>query len=103
MYVKRLIVTALVAALTLLGAAIPAAADHTHVKLLGNGQCVVLAEGSGEAEVQLPGYEEFEENRRHPLHVKVHLGEPGERNGQAVIFVKGSEGDLQNCNGYVND
>lgn len=102
MFVKRVVVTALVAALMLMGAAIPASADHLHVKLLGNGQCVILAAAGGERFVELPGYEHEPENRRHPLHVKVHLGAPGTRGGKEVIWVYGSEGDLANCDGYVN-
>jgi hypothetical protein len=80
----------------------PAAADHTHVRQVGNGACVVLAEGSGEAGVQLPHQEDHAEDRRHPLHVKVHLGAAGTRGGDEVVWVKGSEGDLANCARYVN-
>ncbi|MCY7325830.1 MAG: hypothetical protein LH605_06840 [Microbacteriaceae bacterium] len=29
-------------------------ADHTHVKKIGNGSCVVIVEGSGEGSVELP-------------------------------------------------
>ncbi len=43
--VKRLVRPALGAVLLLALAATPALANHSHVKLLGNGQCVVLAEG----------------------------------------------------------
>jgi hypothetical protein len=83
--------------------AIPASASHTHVLLLGNGQCVVLAADGGEKWVELPHADEFTPDRRHPLHVNVHLGAPGMRQGEHVIFVQGSPGDLANCDGYVND
>lgn len=83
--------------------AVPAAATHTHVRMTGNGSCVVLAANGGEHDVQLPHADAFAENRRHPLHVKVHLGEPGERHGETVVWVQGSEGDRINCDGYVND
>ncbi len=51
---KRLVRPALGAALLLALAATPALANHSHVMLLGNGQCVVLAEGGGEDDVVLP-------------------------------------------------
>lgn len=84
-----------------LALALPAAAAHTHVMQTGNGACVVLAANGGEQDVQLP-HAEGAENRRHPLHVNVHLGEPGVRHGEAVIWVAGSPGDTDNCSGYVN-
>jgi hypothetical protein len=87
----------------LAGAALPAAATHTHVRMTGNGSCVILAPNGGENGVQLPHADEFAQNRRHPLHVNVHLGEPGTRNGEAVVWVRGSAGDLEHCDGYVND
>ena len=55
-----------------------AAADHVHFRVVGNGQCVLLAPDGGEQYVELPHAEEFPANRRHPLHVNVHLGQPGE-------------------------
>ena len=51
---KRLVRPALGAAVLLALAAAPVLANHTHVKLLGNGQCVVLAENGGEDDVVLP-------------------------------------------------
>jgi hypothetical protein len=83
--------------------ALPASATHTHVRMTGNGACVVLAADGGESSVRLPHADEFAENRRHPLHVNVHLGEPGTRGGEPVVWVRGSAGDLDNCDGYVND
>jgi hypothetical protein len=58
--------------------ATPAAADHTHFRVLGNGDCVLLAPDGEEKYVQLPHADEFAPNRQHPLHVNVHLGRPGE-------------------------
>jgi hypothetical protein len=95
----RALRTVLAASLLLVGASLPAFADHTHVMATGNGRCVVLAPDGGEKYVELPHADEFAENRRHPLHVNVHLGEPGSHGG---IWVHGSAGDLANCNGYVN-
>lgn len=96
-----------VAALTL-GMLIPAVAhaEHTHVRVIGNGQCVVIAEDSGEQSVTLPDVV-FDNNpnvdispssgRNHPLHVLVHQGKPGE---VGRIFVKGP---ADPCDGeYVN-
>jgi len=87
----------------------PAFADHTHAKVVGNGQCVVLAEGAGEESVVLP-LSVFENNpnvdiaptalRMHPLHVLVHLGQAGEQN---ALFVYGTPAaDAACAAGYVN-
>ena len=73
------------------------AADHSHVRELGNGRCVILAPDAGEESVQLP-FAGGAENRRHPLHVLVHLGPAG----SGVIWVQGSDGDRDNCGSYVN-
>jgi hypothetical protein len=85
----------------------PAAfADHTHVRVLGNDQCVVISADGGEKYVELPqaALENHAEaslpaNRRHPLHVLVHLGEPG-RHGE--IYVLESALVEANCADYVN-
>jgi hypothetical protein len=95
--------TGVVAIVLVTASAAPAMASHTHVRMTGNGSCVVLAAHGSEKGVQLPHADEFPENRQHPLHVNVHLGEPGTRQGEAVIWVQGSAGDLANCDGYVND
>ncbi len=58
----------------------PAAhADQTHFRVVGSGECVLLAAKGGEKDVQLPHADEFPAtpNRRHPLHVNVHMGRPG--------------------------
>lgn len=99
----RALTAMILAALLVLMAAAPASATHTHVLATGNGACVILGGQGHEAEVELPYADSFEEGRRHPLHVNVHLGEPGSRDGEAVIWVLGSAGDLGNCDGYVND
>lgn len=91
---------------TLAGAAL---ASHTHVRELGNGQCVILAPDGGEKWVSLPDAV-FEANpnvvagtyapdKRHALHVLVHIAGAG--NG--MLYVLGSSGDIANCAGYVND
>lgn len=103
MRTQRITATVLFAGALLAATALPASADHTHVRAVGNdGRCVVLAEGSGEADVQLPGYDHLPENRRHPLHVKVHLGAAGMRQGEHVVWVKGTADDTANCTSYVN-
>jgi hypothetical protein len=94
---------AIVTVMILLLGAIPASATHTHVRATGNGACVILSGNGAEDAVQLPHVDEFPETRRHPLHVNVHLGEAGERRGEAVVWVLGSAGDVANCDGYVND
>ncbi len=93
----------ILAALLVLMAATPVWATHTHVRATGNGACVIMGGQGREAEVELPHADSFPETRRHPLHVNVHLGAPGMRGGEPVIWVQGSAGDLANCNGYVND
>lgn len=103
MIFKRMLAVLMIAMSTVPAMALPAFADHTHVVQLGNGQCVILAGRGGEKFVRLPHADEFDENRQHPLHVKVHLGEPGTRRGKSVIFVKGSAGDIENCTSYANE
>lgn len=102
MRIRKILSVALGAGALLAASALPASAEHIHVRLLGNGQCVVLAANGGEAEVELPHAGGFPAGRRHPLHVNVHLGKAGMRGGQHVVWVQGSAGDLANCSGYVN-
>lgn len=85
-------------------------ASHTHAKVVGNGQCVVLAEGAGEESVVLPAAV-FDHNpnvdapagnptRSHPLHVLVHLGVPGDH---LQLYVLGTPAaDAACAAGYVN-
>ena len=108
---RRVIAAASIAALGALASAGSALATHTHVKVVGNGLCVVLAENAGEESVTLPGAV-FEHNpnvtivdpaagRSHPLHVLVHLGVPGSRSG--AYYVLGSpEANAACAAGYVN-
>jgi hypothetical protein len=75
---KRLILTGTAVAALVAASAVPAQADHVHFRVLGDGECVLLASDGGEKYAQLPYAGELPENRRHPLHVNVHLGQPGE-------------------------
>lgn len=84
--VRRLVLSAALAVPALVVLAPPAAADHTHFRVLGNGQCVLLAAAGGEKHVQLPHAEELPANRRHPLHVNVHLGRPGQSGAIHVAY-----------------
>lgn len=97
------VLTTIVLAALLMLAALPAGATHTHVRATGNDACVILGGNGHEAEVELPHADAFAEGRRHPLHVNVHLGEAGSRGGETVVWVQGTAGDLENCDGYVND
>lgn len=106
---RRLLMIAMTALLALMLTAGPAAATHVHGKILPNGDCALLAPDGGEQEVQLPGTEEYDANRRHPLHVYVHLGVPGEEAQPGTIFVAiADDGSLTPaaydlCNGeFVN-
>jgi hypothetical protein len=92
-------------------------ADHTHVLILPNGSCAILAANGNEKYQILPavlfannpnadaddaakGLENLPMNRRHPLHVLVHLGVPG---ADGDIAVMGSAEDPCAATGnYVN-
>jgi hypothetical protein len=75
---------------------LPAAATHLHVLVVGNGECVVLAQGGNERWVELPTTsfnnttEPTTTANPHPLHVHVHRGQPGQ---VVAIFVMGSASD----------
>jgi hypothetical protein len=104
-------------AVCLLVAASAARADHTHVLILPNGNCAILASEGDEKYVILPdvlfsnnpnvdaddaagGLAGLPLNRRHPLHVLVHLGVPG---ADGDIVVMGSAADPCVATGnYVN-
>jgi hypothetical protein len=88
---RTLLIVPLAAAAVLLPAA-PAAADHTHFRVVGDGECVLLAPDGGEKYVQLPDADEYAANRQHPLHVNVHLGQPGQV-GQ-IYVAYGADGVL---------
>jgi len=100
----------LIAGAVMLATAGSALASHEHARLLGTGQCVILAQNGGEQWVELPRAV-FENNRRvtldydttatdrlHPLHVLVH--KTGQ--GTGAVWVYGPESDMF-CLDYVND
>lgn len=101
--IRRLTVTAGLVATLAIATTGATLASHTHVRILGNGQCVILAPDSGEEAVQLPFADGFAPDRQHPLHVLVHFGHAGMApDGSMRVWVQGSPGDLANCDGYVN-
>ena len=113
---RRLIVAGFATVLVLADAS-TARADHTHVLILPNGKCAILAAAGNEKYKVLPdvlfannpnvdaddaagGLERLPLNRRHPLHVLVHLGVPG---ADGDIAVMGSAQDPCDATGnYVN-
>lgn len=113
---RRAFVAAVAASMLLAGAGV-ARADHTHVLILENGTCVILSAKGNEKYVVLPsvlfannpnadadddagGLDNLPLNRRHPLHVLVHLGVPG---ADGDIAVMGSDQDPCAATGnYVN-
>jgi hypothetical protein len=109
---RRVLVAAMTAAM-LLGSAGVARADHTHVLILPNGKCAILAQDGNEKYVILPSVllannpnadaddaGDLPLNRRHPLHVLVHLGVPG---ADGDIAVMGSAEDpCAGTDNYVN-
>jgi hypothetical protein len=106
-----------VAVVIFLAGASVARADHTHVLILPNGSCAILAAAGNEKYQILPdvlfannpnvdaddavgGLDGLPLNRRHPLHVLVHLGVPG---ADGDIVVMGSAQDPCAATGsYVN-
>jgi hypothetical protein len=112
----RRVLVICIATLFLLAGAGVARADHTHVLVLPNGKCAILAAEGNEKYLILPtvlfsnnpnvdaddaaGLEGLPLNRRHPLHVLVHLGVPG---ADGDIAVMGSDQDPCASTGdYVN-
>ncbi|HSI80285.1 MAG TPA: hypothetical protein VK919_06490 [Solirubrobacterales bacterium] len=113
---KRVLIGAAIMALVLAGASV-ARADHTHVLILPSGKCAILAANGNEKYQVLPevlfannpnvdaddvagGLENLPMNRRHPLHVLVHLGVPG---ADGDIAVLGSPEDpCADTGNYVN-
>jgi hypothetical protein len=114
MRTRTVVRTTVVAAATWgLAVAAPHAAfaDHTHVKVTGNGECAVIAENGGEKYVELPGAV-FDSNpnvdvapaeaRNHPLHVLVHQGRPAEARPGTIHVLGSADGDAACSGGYVN-
>jgi hypothetical protein len=113
---RRGLIAAATTELVLAGAGV-ARADHTHVLILPYGNCAILAANGNEKYQILPsvlfannpnvdaddaagGLANLPLNRRHPLHVLVHLGVPG---ADGDIAVKGSPQDPCATSGnYVN-
>jgi hypothetical protein len=113
---RRLLTVGLATVFVLVAAQV-ARADHTHVLILPNGNCAILAESGNEkytilvdtlfannpnvdADDDAGGLENLPLNRRHPLHVLVHLGVPG---ADGDIVVMGSAADPCATTGnYVN-
>lgn len=107
---KRLVGSALGAAVLMALAAAPVLASHAHVMAIGNGRCVLLAANGGEENVTLP-MAVFDHNpnvdisptadRLHPLHVLVHQGRPGEH--RAIAVAGTAAADTLCAKGIVND
>ena len=113
---RRVLIVSIATLFLLAGAGV-ARADHTHVLILPNGKCAILAAEGNEKYLILPtvlfnnnpnvdaddavgGLEGLPLNRRHPLHVLVHLGVPG---ADGDIAVMGSAQDPCATTGdYVN-
>ncbi|MGQ0520064.1 MAG: hypothetical protein ACT4PX_02785 [Actinomycetota bacterium] len=95
----------------------PAAATHTHVLVLADGSCVILAENGAENEIDLSTGGVYLHNpnvdiaptsgRNHPLHVLVHKGAAGDRVELQVMGDTNPAGGYDPCAGagtgdYVN-
>jgi hypothetical protein len=96
-------VTALIVGTVTMAGASPAVADHVHSMQLGNGACVLLAHEGGEGEVELPFATDaqIEAHRAHPLHLLVHLGQPG-TNFEIGVYGTASDPCIDSGD-YVND
>lgn len=97
---KKLIAGTFAAASVLVVGAGTAGATHVHSMQTGNGSCVLLAQNGGEKNVQLP-HATGDPTRQHPLHLNVHLGEPGD-GGHITIAVAGSGTDPCLGGDYLN-
>ena len=86
----------------------PALADHDHGMVVGNGDCVLLAGNGAEKHVDLPdagidsnpnvrGDWSGNPDRNHPLHVFVHMGQPG-ADDSIHVYAPGDDG----CDDYRN-
>jgi hypothetical protein len=113
---RRMLVAGMASLFLLAGVSL-ARADHTHVLILPNGNCAILAAQGNEQYLILPtvlfssnpnvdaddaagGLDGLPLDRRHPLHVLVHLGVPG---ADGDIAVMGSAQDpCAETGNYVN-
>ena len=105
---RRFLAAAFLVTVLTLTLAATALGSHAHVRVLGNGECVILAEHGGERWVTLPESVfahnpnvldvEYAGNRQHPLHVLVHIAGAGNR----MVYVLGSPGDREHCADHVN-
>jgi hypothetical protein len=116
LFTRSALVSGVAAVIFLAGTSV-ARADHTHVLILPNGNCAILAAAGNEKYQILPdvlfannpnvdaddaagGLNGLPLNRRHPLHVLVHLGVPG---ADGDVVVMGSAQDPCAATGnYVN-
>ncbi len=98
---KRLIVAAGVVLVATTGASVTASATHIHSMEVRDGVCVLLAADGAEKLVVLPFADELAENRRHPLHALVHLGQPGQ-NLKIGVYRTASDPCLASGE-YLND
>jgi hypothetical protein len=116
LFMRSALVSGVAVVIFLAGASV-ARADHTHVLILPNGNCAILAAAGNEKYQILPdvlfannpnvdaddaagGLNGLPLNRRHPLHVLVHLGVPG---ADGDVVVMGSAQDPCAATGnYVN-
>ena len=101
--IRRTAVAAIIVGTVSFTGAGAVSANHVHSKQVGNGGCVLLAQNSGEGEVDLPFATEAQvaANRAHPLHLLVHLGRPG---GNFKIGVVDDESDpCKDSGDYLND
>ena len=101
--IRRASVTALIVGTVTMAGAAPAFADHVHSKQLGNGACVLLAQQGGEGQVELPFATDaqVDAHRAHPLHLLVHLGQPG-TNFEIGVYGTASDPCVES-GAYVND
>ncbi len=101
MRVRKMVVGAAAGAAVIVLGQAPAGATHVHSLQTGNGKCVLLARNGGEKNVELPFATAYDEGKRHPLHVLVHMGRPGERRN---IGVYGTPRDPCSTSGsYLNN
>lgn len=85
----------------------PAAATHSHVLVLADGSCVILAENGAESEIDLSTGGVYAHNpnvditptagRNHPLHVLVHKGAAGDRIELQVMGDTNPAGGFDPC------